>query len=148
MQLAWPMLIGQVAQLGTGVADTIMAGAVGPTDLAAVAVGFSIWLPTYILCIGVLSAVTARIARAFGAGDQAAKRSHFSRASGSRSGSPHRRIALIPYGHLSTATDASRSGRATAHANSICTASRSAFPRSWCFKCCARSAKAAATANP
>lgn len=73
LQLAWPMLIGQVAQLGTGVADTIMAGAVGPTDLAAVAVGFSIWLPVYIFSIGVLSAVTARIARAFGADDEAAQ---------------------------------------------------------------------------
>lgn len=70
LQLAWPMLIGQVAQLAMGVADTIMAGAVGPIDLGAVAIGFSLWLPIYVLCIGVLSAVTAKIAHAVGAGDR------------------------------------------------------------------------------
>jgi multidrug resistance protein, MATE family len=69
LQLAWPMLVGQVAQLAMGVADTIMAGAVGPIDLGAVAIGFSLWLPIYVFCIGVLSAVTAKIARAVGAGD-------------------------------------------------------------------------------
>lgn len=69
MQLAWPMLIGQVAQVAMGVADTVMAGAVSPLDLGAVAVGFSLWLPIYVFCIGVLSAVTATIARAVGAAD-------------------------------------------------------------------------------
>lgn len=73
LQLAWPMLVGQVAQVGMGVADTVMAGAVGPTDLAAVAVGFSLWLPTYVFCVGVLSALTATIARAFGASDESAR---------------------------------------------------------------------------
>lgn len=70
MQLAWPMLIGQVAQVAMGVADTVMAGAVGPLDLGAVAVGFSLWLPIYVFCIGILSAVTATIARAVGAADR------------------------------------------------------------------------------
>ncbi len=69
MQLAWPMLIGQVAQVAMGVADTVMAGAVSALDLGAVAVGFSLWLPVYVFCIGVLSAVTATIARAVGAAD-------------------------------------------------------------------------------
>lgn len=69
MQLAWPMLIGQVAQVAMGVADTMMAGAVSPLDLSAVAVGFGLWLPIYVLCIGVLSAVSAMIARAVGAAD-------------------------------------------------------------------------------
>ncbi|MET0379555.1 MAG: MATE family efflux transporter [Spongiibacteraceae bacterium] len=73
LHLAWPMLVGQVAQVGMGVADTVMAGAVSPTDLAAVAMGFSLWLPTYVFCIGVLSALTATIARAFGASDQSAQ---------------------------------------------------------------------------
>lgn len=67
LQLAWPMLIGQVAQLAMGVADTIMAGAVGPIDLGAVAVGFSLWLPVYVFGVGVVSAVTTRIAHAVGA---------------------------------------------------------------------------------
>ncbi|MCG3144075.1 MAG: Multidrug resistance protein NorM [Gammaproteobacteria bacterium] len=72
LQLAWPMLIGQLAQIGMGVVDTVMAGAVGRTDLAAVAVGFSMWMPVYVMCLGVLSAVTATVARAEGAKDRAA----------------------------------------------------------------------------
>ena len=77
MQLAWPMLIGQVAQVAMGVADTVMAGTVGPIDLGAVAVGFSLWLPIYVLCIGVLSAVTATIARAVGAADETGQANAF-----------------------------------------------------------------------
>ncbi len=77
MQLAWPMLIGQVAQVAMGVADTVMAGAVSPLDLGAVAVGFSLWLPFYVLCIGVLSAVTATIARAVGAANTRAQTNAF-----------------------------------------------------------------------
>ncbi len=77
MQLAWPMLIGQVAQVAMGVADTVMAGAVSPLDLGAVAVGFSLWLPIYVFCIGILSAVTATIARAVGAADRARQAAAF-----------------------------------------------------------------------
>ena len=77
LQLAWPMLIGQVAQMGAGVADTVMAGAAGPTDLAAVALGFSIWLPFFLFAVGLLNAVTARIARAYGARDAAAQADTF-----------------------------------------------------------------------
>lgn len=73
LSLAWPMLIGQLAQVGMGVIDTVMAGAMGPLDLAAVAVGFSLWLPIFVFCVGVLSALTATIARAFGAADHAAR---------------------------------------------------------------------------
>lgn len=70
LQLAWPMLIGQAAQVAMGVADTVMAGAVSATDLAAVAVGFSLWLPLSLLGNGIFTAVTALIARASGANDQ------------------------------------------------------------------------------
>jgi multidrug resistance protein, MATE family len=68
MQLAWPMLIAQLAQVAMGVVDTAMAGAVSATDLAAVAVGFSLWMPILLFSNGIFSAVTALIARAHGAG--------------------------------------------------------------------------------
>lgn len=67
MQLAWPMLIAQLAQVAMGVVDTAMAGAVSATDLAAVAVGFSLWMPILLFSNGIFSAVTALIARAHGA---------------------------------------------------------------------------------
>lgn len=67
LHLAWPILVGQAAQVAMGVADTVMAGAVSATDLAAVAVGFSLWLPLSLLGNGIFSAVTALVARAHGA---------------------------------------------------------------------------------
>lgn len=70
-QLAWPILIAQLAQVAMGVIDTAMAGAVSPTDLAAVAVGFSLWMPILLFSNGIFSAVTALIARAHGAGHTA-----------------------------------------------------------------------------
>jgi MATE family multidrug resistance protein len=71
LQLAWPMLIGPIAQVAMGVADTVMAGAVSATDLAAVAVGFSLWLPLSLITAGVFSGTTALVARAVGSGRRA-----------------------------------------------------------------------------
>ena len=93
------MLIGQVAQVGTGVADTIMAGAVGSIDLAAVAMGFSIWLPMYLLSIGILSAVTARIARAVGGRDIATQAVMLQQGFWLAGGVAIVLLVLIPQGH-------------------------------------------------
>ncbi len=48
-RIAWPIVIAQLAQMGTGVVDTIMAGRYSATDLAAIAIGYNIWLPVYLL---------------------------------------------------------------------------------------------------
>ncbi|MCP1065763.1 hypothetical protein M5G07_10840 [Serratia symbiotica] len=45
MVLAIPVIIAQISQTAMGVVDTIMAVAYIATDMAAVAVGTSIWLP-------------------------------------------------------------------------------------------------------
>ena len=55
-RIAWPLLIAQSAQIGTGVVDTLMAGNYGDIDLAAIAVGFNIWLPLYLIILGMLFA--------------------------------------------------------------------------------------------
>lgn len=44
--LALPMMIAQLAHTAMGFVDTVMAGRVGPADLAAVALGNSIWVPS------------------------------------------------------------------------------------------------------
>lgn len=67
LQLTWPILIAQVAQIGMATTDTIMAGAAGADDLAAVAMGASLWVPVFLLIISSLTAVTALIARHWGA---------------------------------------------------------------------------------
>ncbi|MEM1112012.1 MAG: MATE family efflux transporter [Pseudomonadota bacterium] len=66
--IAWPMFIAQLAQMGTGVVDTLMAGNYGVRDLAAIAVGYNIWLPIWVFILGMMLAVTAIVAQDFGAG--------------------------------------------------------------------------------
>jgi len=67
--LAAPLLIAQVSQTAMGVVDTIMAGHYSANDLAAVAVGFSIWLPALLFIMGLMMGNTALVARAVGARD-------------------------------------------------------------------------------
>lgn len=68
--LVVPIVIAQLAHTAIGFVDAVMAGRVGPQDLAAVALGNSIWVPVYLLMTGVLLATTAKVARLFGAGDE------------------------------------------------------------------------------
>ncbi len=66
--LAWPIIIAQLAQMGTGVVDTIMAGRYSATDLAAIAIGYNIWLPLFLLTLGIMLATSVLVAQDFGAG--------------------------------------------------------------------------------
>ncbi len=67
-RIALPLLVAQSAQMGTGVVDTLMAARYNPLDLAAIAVGYNIWLPAYLTILGVLYAGAAIVAQDFGAG--------------------------------------------------------------------------------
>ncbi|ATI62901.1 MATE family efflux transporter [Edwardsiella tarda] len=71
LALAIPVIIAQIAQTAMGVVDTVMAGSVSATDMAAVAVGTSIWLPTILFGHGLLLALTPVIAQLNGAGKRA-----------------------------------------------------------------------------
>jgi MATE family multidrug resistance protein len=66
--LATPLFIAQLAQMGTGVVDTIMAGRYSTSDLAAIAIGYNIWLPVYLISLGIMLAVTSIVAQHYGAG--------------------------------------------------------------------------------
>ncbi|WP_087025470.1 MATE family efflux transporter [Thaumasiovibrio subtropicus] len=70
LKLSAPLFIAQVAQTSMGFVDTVMAGGVSATDMAAVAVATSIWLPTLLFGLGVLMALTPIIAQLNGAGKQ------------------------------------------------------------------------------
>ena len=67
IQLAWPMFVAQIAQVGVGVVDTVMAGRYGAEDLAAVALGTSLFLTFYISLMGVLTALNPMISQLYGA---------------------------------------------------------------------------------
>jgi MATE family multidrug resistance protein len=66
--LAAPILAAQLAQQTLAFVDTTMAGRVSATDLAGVAVGGSLWIPTYLFIHGVLLALTPMVAQLAGAG--------------------------------------------------------------------------------
>ena len=67
LALAFPIIISQVATTAMGFVDAVMAGRVGPRDLAAVALGNSIWIPVFLLMSGILLATTPKVAQRFGA---------------------------------------------------------------------------------
>src|SRR5690606_31567511 len=54
-----------------GFDDTEMLGRVSHHDLAAVALGNSIWMPVLLLMTGILLASTPKVARRYGAGQEA-----------------------------------------------------------------------------
>jgi len=68
-QLMLPILVTQFAQAGLGLIDTIMAGHLSPTDLAAIAVGVGLWIPIMLLFSGIMIATTPLVAEANGARD-------------------------------------------------------------------------------
>lgn len=68
-RIAWPIVIAQLAQMGTGVVDTIMAGRYNAVDLAAIAIGYNIWLPLFLLTLGIMLATSVTVAQDFGAGN-------------------------------------------------------------------------------
>lgn len=67
LHLAIPLIISNVAMIGMGVIDTIMAGQASAEDLAGLAIGGNIWLVMEIAVYGVILAITPRIARFYGA---------------------------------------------------------------------------------
>lgn len=62
-----PILVTQFSQAGLGLIDTIMAGHLSPTDLAAIAVGVGLWIPIMLLFSGIMIATTPLVAEANGA---------------------------------------------------------------------------------
>ena len=67
-QLAWPVLIGQLATVGMGVADVAMTGHASASELAAVSLGASIWSIILVTVSGVMMAINSVVAHEVGAG--------------------------------------------------------------------------------
>lgn len=72
LHLALPLLVAQFAQTANGFVDTVMAGRLGPEELAAVAVGASIWIPLFLFMVGVMQGITPFVAQHNGAGQLSA----------------------------------------------------------------------------
>ena len=66
-RLAIPLMGAQLAQMGMGVTDVVMAGRYGSADLAGVALGGSIMWPLMMLAMGVVQAITPTVSQLNGA---------------------------------------------------------------------------------
>ena len=64
--LTLPILITQICQSGLALVDTLLAGQVSALDLSGVAIGAGIWMPTFLLAVGILLATTPLIGEAIG----------------------------------------------------------------------------------
>ena len=69
VRLAAPLIAAQLAQVSTTLIDTVMAGNLSPQDLAAVALGASIWWAIVFCCTGLLLSINPTVAYLYGAGD-------------------------------------------------------------------------------
>ena len=70
MKISLPILLAQIAQNSMGLADTIMAGRVSSTDMAAISVGASIWMPLVLFGHGLLLALPPTISYLNGSGQR------------------------------------------------------------------------------
>ncbi|MDE2419496.1 MAG: MATE family efflux transporter, partial [Burkholderiales bacterium] len=65
--LAWPILIGQLANIGMAVVDVAMAGHASADDLAGISLGVSIWNMVIITLMGLMMSVSPMVAHHVGA---------------------------------------------------------------------------------
>ena len=74
MRLAMPLVIGQLSQMLLGVADTVMIGRLGVTDLAALTFCSALFHVPFVFGMGLLTGVSVLTSNARGADEPAAAR--------------------------------------------------------------------------
>lgn len=72
LTLSAPIVAAQMAMMGSRVADTVMAGRLSATDLAAIASGGSYWMIPGLLVIGLANGISAIVSQRRGRGDDPA----------------------------------------------------------------------------
>jgi hypothetical protein len=68
LAIGGPIIVHNLALVGMGLTDTVMAGLLGAKTLAAVAVGSNVWAPLFLLSLGVIMAQSPTAAHLYGAG--------------------------------------------------------------------------------
>jgi MATE family multidrug resistance protein len=71
LKMALPLIAAQLLQVGLGFIDTLMAGRLGALDLAAVALGSTLWVFVFLASLGVMQALSPTVAQFIGAGREA-----------------------------------------------------------------------------
>lgn len=70
LKLAGPLVVNNLSIAGMQFADAVMAGSIGARELAAVAVGGSVWFLGFTMCLGIMMALSPIAARLYGAGQE------------------------------------------------------------------------------
>src|SRR5262245_11583142 len=68
LRLAWPLFLANLAVVGNGTIDAVMAGRLSAADMAGVAVASSVYATVYIGFMAVLQALSPIAGHHFGAG--------------------------------------------------------------------------------
>ncbi len=74
LRLAVPLMVGQLSQMLLGVADTVMVGRLGVTELAALTFANSLFHVPFVFGIGVLISISVATANSRGANDRSGAR--------------------------------------------------------------------------
>ncbi len=74
LRLAFPLMIGQLSQMLLGVADTVMVGHLGVTELAALTFASSLFHVPFVFGIGLLTGISVFTSNSRGADDAAGAR--------------------------------------------------------------------------
>lgn len=65
--IGWPLILNNVFNIGVNVADTLMVGRLGATQLAALSIGSSVWIGIFLTGLGVIMALGPTVAQHYGA---------------------------------------------------------------------------------
>lgn len=79
LQLAWPIIAAQLSFVSMGAVDTMLAGRLSASALAAVAVGSNLFFLAFVLFMGLFMAVSPIVAQRLGAGRPAEETGAFLR---------------------------------------------------------------------
>lgn len=65
-QIAYPLVLGQAGHMITSIADTIMVGQLGSTQLAAASIAHSVFIVIFVFGLGITAATTSISGKAYG----------------------------------------------------------------------------------
>ncbi len=67
VMVGWPLILNNLFSIGVNVADTLMVGRLGATQLAALSIGSSLWIGIFLAGLGVIMALGPTVAQHYGA---------------------------------------------------------------------------------
>ncbi len=65
--IGWPLILNNFFNIGVNVADTLMVGRLGATQLAGLSIGLSLWIGVFLTGLGVIMALGPTVSQHYGA---------------------------------------------------------------------------------